>query len=63
LTIPTFAQLVERAGGAQAVADELEVGKDWVYRRLSGETPIKKKDELLIAQVKPKKPKKRKPAG
>jgi hypothetical protein len=27
------------------------VGKDWVYRRLNGETPIKEKDELLIAQV------------
>jgi hypothetical protein len=56
---PTFAELVERAGGVQAVADELEVGKDWVYRRISGETPIKKKDELLVAQVKRKKPTKR----
>jgi hypothetical protein len=47
--IIAFAQLVERAGGAQAVARRLKVGKDWVYRRLSGETPIKEKDEMLIA--------------
>jgi hypothetical protein len=48
---PTFAELVEHAGGAQAVANSLGVGKDWVYRRLSGETTIKKKDELLVAQA------------
>jgi hypothetical protein len=59
---PTFAQLVEDAGGAQALAKRLKVGKDWVYRRLSGKTPIKKKDELLIAQVMTAKPKKWKSA-
>jgi hypothetical protein len=51
----TFAELVARAGGVQAVANELGVGKDWVYRRINGETPIKKKDELLVAKVKRKK--------
>ena len=48
--IIAFTQLVERAGGPQAAAKLLKVGKDWVYRRLSGETPIKEKDELLTAQ-------------
>jgi hypothetical protein len=39
------------------------VGKDWVYRRLSGETPIKKKDELAIAKLERRKRKKRKSVG
>jgi hypothetical protein len=60
---PTFAELVERAGGVQTVADALEVGKDWVYRRINGETPIKKKDERAVAQLKRKKPKKRQSAS
>ncbi len=37
--------------GVQHLADLLGVGKDWVYRRLSGETPIKRRDELLIAKA------------
>jgi hypothetical protein len=44
-----FSQLVERAGGPLPLAKRLKVGKDWVYRRLSGETPMKEKDWLLIA--------------
>jgi hypothetical protein len=55
-----FAQLVQRARGAQAVATALAVGKVWAYRPINGETSIKKKDELLVTQVKPKK---RKSAG
>lgn len=47
----SFAEIVKQAGGAQALAERLKVGKDWVYRRLSGETPIKEKDKLLIAQA------------
>jgi hypothetical protein len=37
--------------GAQPLADLLGVGKDWVYRRLSGETPIRQKDEWLIEKL------------
>jgi hypothetical protein len=47
----SFAEIVKRTGGAQALAKRLKVGKDWVYRRLNGETPMKEKDELLIAQA------------
>jgi hypothetical protein len=43
--------IVARAGGPQALAKRLKVGKDWAYRRLNGETPIKEKDKLLIAQA------------
>lgn len=34
--------------GVQPLADLLGVGKDWVYRRLRGQTPIKKRDERMI---------------
>src|SRR5258708_7032007 len=34
--------------GVQPLADLLGVGKDWVYRRLNGQMPIKRKDERLM---------------
>ncbi|HZZ77122.1 MAG TPA: hypothetical protein VFE62_01305 [Gemmataceae bacterium] len=41
-------------GGARQLAERLHVSKDWVYRRISGETPIRKKDEMAIHQVMPR---------
>jgi hypothetical protein len=44
-------QLARDAGGVLALAARLRVGKDWLYRRISGKTPIGHKDELAIRAV------------
>jgi hypothetical protein len=44
-------QIAESVGGSRALASLLRVGKDWVYRRISGKTPIEHVDELAIQQV------------
>lgn len=46
-----FAERIMLAGGAVKAGKALGVGKDWVYRRLSGETPIRPRDEWLIERL------------
>lgn len=51
MTPADLRQLAATVGGPLALAQLLGVGKDWVYRRLSGETPIERIDELAIQQA------------
>ena len=44
-------RIADRVGGPRALARLLRVGKDWVYRRISGETPIEHVDELAISKA------------
>jgi hypothetical protein len=40
ITPSDLKELSTSVGGPLALAQLLGVGKDWVYRRISGETPI-----------------------
>ena len=51
MTSAQLEKLATRIGGPIALARRLGVGKDWVYRRISGETPIQQVDELAIRQA------------
>jgi hypothetical protein len=44
-------RIAESLGGPRSLASLLRVGKDWVYRRISGETPIEHVDVLAIRQA------------
>ena len=51
MTPADLRQLAATVGGPLSLAELLGVGKDWVYRRLSGETPIERVDELAVQQA------------
>ena len=44
-------QITQEHGGPRKLASTLQVGKDRVYRRISGETPIGHRDELATRMV------------
>jgi DNA-binding transcriptional regulator YdaS (Cro superfamily) len=46
-----FAERVMLAGGAVKAARTLGVGKDWVYRRISGKTPIRERDAWIVERL------------
>jgi DNA-binding transcriptional regulator YdaS (Cro superfamily) len=51
MNLADFAERVMLAGGAVKAAKALGVGKDWVYRRLNGQTPIRPRDEWMIERL------------
>jgi hypothetical protein len=51
MTPASLSQLAKSVGGPRDLAKLLRVGKDWVYRRISGQTPIEHVDELAIRQA------------
>jgi hypothetical protein len=51
MTPATLEKIAEDAGGVRKFAQVLGVGKDWLYRRISGETPIERVDELAISKA------------
>ena len=46
-----FAELIMLAGGAVKAAKTLGVGKDWVYRRLNAQTPIRPRDAWMAERL------------
>jgi len=51
MTPDDIKQIAASVGGPLALAKLLGVAKDWVYRRISGDTPIQHVDELAISKV------------
>ena len=51
MTPAELEQIADSVGGARKLARLLGVGKDWVYRRMSGETPIERVDELAVQKA------------
>jgi hypothetical protein len=51
ITPAKLARIAKSSGGPRALAKLLRVGKNWVYRRISGETPIEHVDDLAIRKA------------
>lgn len=47
--------LAAAVGGVRALAKRLGVSKDWLYRRINGETPIREVDIPAMERVRRKK--------
>ena len=48
MTPAELKQISDRVGSPRKLASLLRVGKDWVYRRISGEVPIARVDDLAV---------------
>lgn len=51
MTPAALNRIAAKAGGPRKLAKMLGVGKDWLYRRISGEVPIARVDELAISKA------------
>jgi hypothetical protein len=54
MTPAALKRIAASVTGPRKLAQALGVGKDWVYRRISGEVPIARVDELAIRAAMPK---------
>ena len=48
MTPAALKRIAAQLGGPRKLACVLDVGKDYIYRRISGDVPIGYKDELAI---------------